>query len=397
MSRVVIIGGSGHVGTYLVPRLVEAGFDVVNVSRGERRPYQPNPAWDAVRSVTLDRDAEEKAGTFASRIRDLQPDIVIDMICFRPDSARHLVDALRGHIRHFLLCGTIWVHGPSVEVPTAETAPRRPLGEYGIQKAAIEAFLLGEAEQNGFPATIVHPGHIVGPGWVPLNPAGHFNPLVFATLARGEELALANFGMETVHHVHADDVAQLFTRAIDNSAEATGQAFHAVSPAAVTLRGYAEAMSAVVRPHAQSGVPALAGMEGAADRARRRCNLGAHLPQPQLQHRQGAAPARLRTTLRLAGGGARVRGVADRAGDRRDEVNGDAALPEGGDARKLSPLGFWPRQDRFRGHQRGRYCRRSRAGAHSHARRERFFGDQREQGGERRPKASKRIALPITP
>ena len=28
--RVVIIGGSGHVGTYLVPRLVEAGHEVVN-------------------------------------------------------------------------------------------------------------------------------------------------------------------------------------------------------------------------------------------------------------------------------------------------------------------------------------------------------------------------------
>ena len=49
MSRVVIIGGSGHVGTYLVPRLVEAGFEVVNVSRGEREPYRPHAAWKAVR------------------------------------------------------------------------------------------------------------------------------------------------------------------------------------------------------------------------------------------------------------------------------------------------------------------------------------------------------------
>ena len=37
MTRVVIIGGSGHVGTYLVPRLVEAGYEAVNVSRGRRR------------------------------------------------------------------------------------------------------------------------------------------------------------------------------------------------------------------------------------------------------------------------------------------------------------------------------------------------------------------------
>ncbi|MFD2357599.1 NAD-dependent epimerase/dehydratase family protein [Nonomuraea ferruginea] len=39
--RVVVIGASGHIGTYLVPRLVEAGHDVVAVSRGTRRPYTP--------------------------------------------------------------------------------------------------------------------------------------------------------------------------------------------------------------------------------------------------------------------------------------------------------------------------------------------------------------------
>ena len=55
MSRVVIIGGTGHVGTYLVPRLVCAGFEVINVSRGERAPYQPHGAWKSVRTVKLSR------------------------------------------------------------------------------------------------------------------------------------------------------------------------------------------------------------------------------------------------------------------------------------------------------------------------------------------------------
>lgn len=244
MPRVVIIGGSGHVGTYLVPRLVEAGFDVVNVSRGERKPYQLHAAWKDVRTVQADRDSEEKAGTFGRKISDLKPDIVVDMICFTPDSAKHLVDALRGQVQHFLSCGTIWVHGSSVEVPATELQPRRPFGAYGVQKAAIEALLLDEARRSGFPATIAHPGHIVGPGWAPLNPAGHFNPKVFTTLARGEELALPNFGMETVHHVHADDIAQMFMLAIANWSSSVGEAFHTVSPAAISLRGYAEAMAA---------------------------------------------------------------------------------------------------------------------------------------------------------
>ena len=117
MSRVVIIGGSGHVGTYLVPRLVSAGFEVVSVTRGKRAPYQPHAAWKFVRTVTLDREPEESAGAFGNQIRELRPDIVIDMICFTEASARALVDALRGQVRHFLHTGTIWVHGPSVEVP----------------------------------------------------------------------------------------------------------------------------------------------------------------------------------------------------------------------------------------------------------------------------------------
>ena len=243
MSRVIIIGGSGHIGTYLVPRLVAAGFEVTNVSRGARAAYQPHGAWNFVEKVALDRDAEEKAGAFGRRILELKPDIVIDMICFTEASARHLVEALRGKVRHFLHTGTIWVHGPSVEVPTSEMQPRRPFGDYGVQKAAIEAFLLDAARRDAFPATIIHPGHIVGPGWAPLNPEGHFNPNVFAKIGKGEEILLPNFGLETVHHVHADDVAQVFMGAIANWALSVGEAFHAVSPAAVSLRGYAEAMA----------------------------------------------------------------------------------------------------------------------------------------------------------
>ena len=34
MTHVVVIGSTGHVGTYLVPRLVAAGYEVTAVSRG---------------------------------------------------------------------------------------------------------------------------------------------------------------------------------------------------------------------------------------------------------------------------------------------------------------------------------------------------------------------------
>jgi len=239
--HVVLIGGTGHVGTYLVPRLIEADYQVTVISRGQRQPYLPHNAWKQVKILPLDRQAEEKAGSFGAHIRDLQPDIVIDMICFTLESAKGLVDALRGQVQRFLHCSTAWVHGYTTQVPVSEDQPRHPIGIYGTRKAAIEAYLHAEARQNSFPETCILPGHIVGRGWAPLNPQGNFNPQVFAQLARGEELTLPNQGTELVHHVQADDVAQLFMKALSNWNAACGESFHAVSPAALTLRGYAQA------------------------------------------------------------------------------------------------------------------------------------------------------------
>ena len=242
--RTVIIGGTGHVGTYLVPRLVEMGHQVINVSRSQREPYQAHGSWRSVQQVNASREEEDAQGVFGQRVLDLEPDVVIDMICFTLTSARHMVECLRGKVQHFLHCGTIWSMGHSVEVPATEETPRAPFGEYGIQKSAIQDYLLDQARLHNFPATVLQPGHIVGSGWIPVNPAGNLNPDVFTRLARGEEVTLPNFGLETLHHVHADDVAQSFIQAIANRSVTVGEAFHVVSPAALTLRGYAERVAA---------------------------------------------------------------------------------------------------------------------------------------------------------
>ncbi|WP_328996565.1 NAD-dependent epimerase/dehydratase family protein [Kribbella sp. NBC_01245] len=235
--RVLVIGGTGHIGTFLVPQLVAAGHDVIVVSRGARRPYRPSESWQHVRIVELDRKDEEARGTFGAQMAALEAEAVIDLICFTEESAAQLGEALCGRVRHLLHCGTIWVHGPSTLVPTTEDSPRRPIGSYGVAKAAIEASLLS---QSGLPATVIHPGHITGPGWAPINPAGHLGVEVFQRLADGQKLALPHLGMETLHHVHAADVAGVFLAALANPSASVGESFHAVAPAAMTMRGYAE-------------------------------------------------------------------------------------------------------------------------------------------------------------
>src|SRR6266700_2936250 len=172
MSRVVVIGATGHIGSYLVPRLVRNGHEVIAMSRGTREPYHASPQWSSVTRVTVDREAEDAAGAFGAQVAELRPDVVIDLVCFTAASAQQLVDALRPSRPLLVHCGTIWVHGPALRVPVTEDEPRTAYGEYGTGKAEIEALLHRETMAGGVPAIVLHPGHISGPGWPVITPAG---------------------------------------------------------------------------------------------------------------------------------------------------------------------------------------------------------------------------------
>jgi nucleoside-diphosphate-sugar epimerase len=238
MSRVVVIGATGHIGSYLVPRLVSGGHDVIALSRGTREPYHPSPRWDRVTVITADRAAQDAAGTFGASIAALRPDVVIDLVCFTAASARQLVDALRPSRPLLLHCGTIWVHGDAARVPVTEDEPRTGYGPYGAGKAEIEALLHRETLAGGVPAVVLHPGHISGPGWPVITPAGNLDPGVWTSLATGQPLPLPDHGLGVLHHVHADDVAQAFERALTRPA-AIGASFHVTAEQAMTLRGLA--------------------------------------------------------------------------------------------------------------------------------------------------------------
>jgi nucleoside-diphosphate-sugar epimerase len=249
--RIVVIGGSGHIGTFLVPRLVRAGHEVINVSRGQRASYVDDPAWEHVRHFAADRVAEDVDGTFADRVVDLQPDVVVDLICFTLESANALVRQLRGNTGHLLSCGSIWRHGPSLRLPVTEENGTPPIGEYGIAKGAIAQLLKEETATGGLATTTLHPGHIVGPGWHPVGPLGNFDPTVWQKLSAGEPIDIPGIGAELMHHVHADDVAQGFERAIDHRDAAAGEDFSVVAPTALNVRGYAQIAAAWFGQEAQ--------------------------------------------------------------------------------------------------------------------------------------------------
>jgi nucleoside-diphosphate-sugar epimerase len=240
--KVVVVGGSGHIGSFLVPRLVRAGHEVVSISRGTGRSYTDAPEWQQVQRVVADRQEQDRAGTFGGTVLAMDPDVVIDLVCFTFESATALVEALRGRVGQLVHCGSIWRYGASRKLPIAEGSDSAgaPFDEYGIEKDRIARMLKQETAAGGLVTTSLHPGHIVGPGWSPIGPLGNLDPTVWHALSAGRPLKVPGSGTEMMHHVHADDVAQAFEKAVEHRDSAAGEDFNIVAPTALSVRGYAE-------------------------------------------------------------------------------------------------------------------------------------------------------------
>ncbi len=161
--KAIVIGGCGHIGSFLVPMLVKAGYEVTAISRGKSKPYLQDYARKKVNMVVLDR---EKETDFAKKIAAMDADIVVDLINFHVKDTQEMVHALKEtRLSHYLFCSSIWAHG---RVKTLEADPndlqKEPLDDYGHNKFLSELYLKEQWRIAGFPATIIMPGQISGAG-----------------------------------------------------------------------------------------------------------------------------------------------------------------------------------------------------------------------------------------
>lgn len=245
--KVLVIGGTGHIGSYLVPRLIRAGFEVSVVARHAKPQYTlPELGWNKVHWILCDKRAEEKTGAWAERLAKIETDAVVDLFTYSLQQNAMIVEAFKGRINHFIHCGSIWAYGPSLRVPHLEHDPRNPLSDYGKNKTAIERDLMTLHIRENFPATVIHPGHISGKRWLPVDPSGAIAGTdIYRKLATGEEVLLPERGSVPMHHVHGDDVAQVFELALLRPADAIGQVFSAVGPYALTMRACCQAVARI--------------------------------------------------------------------------------------------------------------------------------------------------------
>jgi nucleoside-diphosphate-sugar epimerase len=181
--RVLVIGGSGFIGRFLVPRLLGAGHDVSVVQRPESG--RPLPA--GARAVRVDRNRLADA---ARELRALAPDVVVDLVLSSGRQAAVLMDVMRGHAGRVVAVSSMDVYratgvlhgleeGPLEPVPLREDSPLRTRlqtypeaqirmlqGVFGwldaeYDKIPVERAVLGDP---ALPATVLRLPMVYGPG-----------------------------------------------------------------------------------------------------------------------------------------------------------------------------------------------------------------------------------------
>ena len=145
--KVVVIGACGHIGSYLVPKLVKGGFKVVAISRGKSKPYINDPAWKMVEQVVLDRNKDED---FAYKVAKMNADIVVDLINFNIEDTKKMVTALKEiKISHYLYCSSIWAHGRAEFLPADPNSLKEPLDGQLLILLGIQTFQYFKKLQMG--------------------------------------------------------------------------------------------------------------------------------------------------------------------------------------------------------------------------------------------------------
>ena len=128
--RAVVIGAAGHIGTYLIPMLEDSGYDTIAITRTMSQPYEDAPACHRVKRVLLDR---EKDPDFIDRIKEMEPDIIVDLVNFDIRETEKIVEGFRGSgLSHYLYCSSCWAHGMAETLPfDPDDLTKEPLDDYG--------------------------------------------------------------------------------------------------------------------------------------------------------------------------------------------------------------------------------------------------------------------------
>lgn len=231
--KILIIGGTGHVASFLVPYLQTAGHEVVIGNRSGNSPYQ------SIGAVKCN------GGDIKSLmpLKDKGFEVVVDF----PGTALNTFEVFKETASHIIACGSLWMYGFPGQVPTPETNQKKCIFPSYEKRYTEILEMINKSSEKKAAFTAIMPPNICGPGKIPIETMGGRSIEVHKKLKNGEKVYLPEGAEALIGPCDASDIAKLFQLAIENRGKSKGQIFNAGAKYSVTASEFVNIYSQIYK------------------------------------------------------------------------------------------------------------------------------------------------------
>jgi len=216
--KILFIGGTGKISTAVSPQVIAKGHELYLLNRGRQSKNPPG-------SKSLKADINQAKAARAA-LRDLQFDVVVDWIAFKPEDIERDLALFKGRTKQFIFISSASVYQkPPTHYLISESTPlHNPFSDYSSNKIACEERLLRAYREEEFPVTIVRPSYTYH-HYFPIAVGGFGCYTLADRLKRGKPIIVHGDGSSLWVMTHAEDFGRAFVGLLGNP-RTIGHAFH---------------------------------------------------------------------------------------------------------------------------------------------------------------------------
>lgn len=227
--KVLVTGGAGFIGSHLVDRLVEEGYEVVvvdNLSSGRRENVNPQ----ARLHIADLKDPDWAVGVSADIVFHFagNPEVRAEPRVHFEENVVATFNVLEwarlSGVRTVVFASSSTVYGDARVLPTPEDYPLEPVSVYGAAKAAGEVMCATYARLYGVRCLALRYANVVGPRMR----HGALYDFVMKLRKRPEELEVLGDGTQRKSYLHVEEAVEATLRAW-RKFEETGEPYLALN------------------------------------------------------------------------------------------------------------------------------------------------------------------------
>jgi nucleoside-diphosphate-sugar epimerase len=257
MTRVLVTGGAGFIGSNVARALLERGDEVrvldnfstgsranladidVEIVEGELRSYER--VHNAVRGVEI----VYHLGALGSVPRSVQDPLTSSAV--NVEGTLNVLLAARDEgVRRVVYSSSSSVYGSSGELPRTEEMAPDPISPYGVAKLAAERYCISFSRVYAeFETVVLRYFNVFGPHQSPHSQYAAVVPLFITAIASGEPVTVYGDGEQSRDFTYVANVVDATLRAAQ-AADASGRIFNVAAERPATVNELAAAIGRIL-------------------------------------------------------------------------------------------------------------------------------------------------------